>query len=155
MRLHSRFQISGLNSHRARRTSWLPSGRGCEGISDGHLPAEKKAGRSFVSRCEDLRDIAPTVQVRDVVIAVSVYSGIDTRALLGRCRVRDLAQWRQLIYLLCYELTYQSLPDIGNALGRDHTTVWHGCKKYRERLAESREWQQAYDTVKQELDDRP
>ena len=89
------------------------------------------------------------------MIAVSLYSGIDTRPLLGRCRVRDLAQWRQRIYLLCYELTYQSLPDIGNALGRDHTTVGSGCKKYRERMAESREWRQAYDTVRQELDDRP
>ena len=155
MRLHSRFQIPGLNSHRLRRTSWLPGSRGCQGIPDRHLPAEKKAGRSFVSRCEDLRDIAPKVQVRDVVIAVSVYAGIDTRALLGRCRARELAQWRQLIYLLCYELTYQSLPTIGDALNRNHTTVLSGCKKYRERMAESREWRQAYDTVRQELDDRP
>ena len=147
MRLHSRLQIHRFASERTRRPSWVPHYRRCEGVQNGHLPAEKEIGRGFVSRLENLRDIAPRVSVRDVVIAVANYSGVETQALLGRCRNNELVRWRSLIYLLAYELTYQSLSDIGKALDRDHTTIWHGVKTYRQRMADNEALEESYNAL--------
>ena len=131
MRLFGRFQIHRSDGERTRRASWLPGGRGREGIQDGHLPAEEKVSRRFVSRYEDLRDIAPAVSVREVVIAVCERFMISPQSLLGRLRFKEFCQPRHMAYLLAYELTYQSLPDIGKAMDRDHTTVLHGVRSMR------------------------
>ena len=36
-----------------------------------------------------------------------------------------------MVCLLAYELTYQSLLEIGKAMDRDHTTILHGVKTTR------------------------
>ena len=57
---------------------------------------------------------------------------------------------RQIAMYLCRELTDLSLPKIGQAFGRDHTTVMYAEKKIRGEMAEQRE---IFDHVK-ELTDR-
>ncbi len=47
---------------------------------------------------------------------------------------------------LCRELTDLSLPKIGQAFGRDHTTVMYAEKKIRAEMAERRE---VFDHVKE------
>jgi hypothetical protein len=131
MRLSGRLQVHRSDGERTRRASWVPSGGRCEGIQDGHLPAEEKTGRRFVSRYEDLRDIAPAVSVREVVIAVCERFMISPQSLLGRLRFKEFCQPRHMAYLLAYELTYQSLTDIGQAMDRDHTTILHGVRTMR------------------------
>lgn len=131
MRLSGRLQVHRSNSERTRRASWLPGSRGREGIQDGHLPAEEKVSRRFVSRYEDLRDIAPAVSLREVIIAVCERFMISPQSLLGRLRFKEFCQPRHMAYLLAYELTYQSLTDIGQAMDRDHTTILHGVRTMR------------------------
>jgi hypothetical protein len=131
MRLSGRLQVHRSDGERTRRASWVPSGGRCEGIQDGHLPAEEKVSRRFVSRYEDLRDIAPAVSVREVVIAVCERFMISPQSLLGRLRFKEFCQPRHMAYLLAYELTYQSLTDIGQAMDRDHTTILHGVRTMR------------------------
>ena len=131
MRLSGRFQVHRSDGERTRRASWVPSGGRCEGIQDGHLPAEEKTGRRFVSRHEDLRDIAPAVSLREVIIAVCERFKITPQNLLGRGRHREFSKPRHMVCLLAHELTYQSLCDIGRAMDRDHTTILHGVKATR------------------------
>jgi chromosomal replication initiator protein len=45
---------------------------------------------------------------------------------------------------LSRELTDATLPAIGRAFGRNHTTVMHACRRTAERIANDRE---AYDVV--------
>lgn len=52
-----------------------------------------------------------------------------------------------MAYLLAYELTYQSLTDIGRAMDRDHTTVLHGVRTMRVAMKKDPELQQAYDDL--------
>ena len=59
---------------------------------------------------------------------------------------RALAQSRQIAMYLCRELTDLSLPKIGQAFGRDHTTVMYAEKKIRGEMAERRE---VFDHVKE------
>ena len=131
MRLSGRLQVHRSNSERTRRASWVPGSGRCEGIQDGHLPAEEKTGRRFVSRHEDLRDIAPAVSLREVIIAVCERFKISPQNLLGRGRHREFSKPRHMVCLLAHELTYQSLCDIGRAMDRDHTTILHGVKATR------------------------
>lgn len=98
-----------------------------------------------------MRDIAPSVSVKDVVIAVSREAGIPTEALLGRSRQQPLARWRHLAYLLAHELTHQPLVQIGQAMDRDHSTVWHGCNRANERLRDDEELRSAYVKLKVSL----
>ena len=131
MRLFGRFQIHRPDGERTRRASWVPGSRGREGIQNGYLPPEEKVSRRFISRHEDLRDIAPVVSVREVVIAVCEHFKITPQNLLGRGRHREFSKPRHLVCLLAHELTYQSLCDIGRAMDRDHTTILHGVKTTR------------------------
>jgi chromosomal replication initiator protein len=56
---------------------------------------------------------------------------ISPQSLLGRLRFKEFCQPRHMAYLLAYELTYQSLTDIGQAMDRDHTTILHGVRTMR------------------------
>ena len=151
MRLFSRLPVFRFFSERTRRPSWVPSNRGREGLQDRRVPAQEEAGRGFVSRNEDLRDIAPSVSVKDVVIAVSREAGIPTEVMLGCGRKHALARWRHLAFLLAYELSHQSLVQIGKAMNRDHSTVWNGCRRAEERMKDDGQLRRAYDKLKVSL----
>jgi len=66
--------------------------------------------------------------------------------LRGPGKTRALAQSRQIAMYLCRELTDLSLPKIGQAFGRDHTTVMYAQKKILSEMAERRE---VFDHVKE------
>tara|TARA_B100000886_G_C20100680_1_gene357742 strand:- start:10 stop:234 length:225 start_codon:yes stop_codon:yes gene_type:complete len=71
--------------------------------------------------------------------------------LLGRGRKHALARERHLMFLLAYELSHQSLPQIGKAMNRDHSTIWHGCNRARERMETDYALRFTYDKLKSEL----
>jgi chromosomal replication initiation ATPase DnaA len=55
--------------------------------------------------------------------------------------------WRQLAYLLSYELTGCTLTQIGKVMKRDHTSLLHGIKQ----INKLREQDQYVDLVYREL----
>ena len=98
-----------------------------------------------------MRDIAPSISVKDVVVAVSREAGIPTEALLGRSRQQPLARWRHLAFLLAHELTHEPLMQIGKAMNRDHSTIWNGCRRAKERMENDVQLRRAYDKLKVSL----
>jgi chromosomal replication initiation ATPase DnaA len=56
--------------------------------------------------------------------------------LLSRRRARWVARPRQLAMWLSRHLTPCSLPEIGHAFDRDHTTVMHGIARTDARMAD-------------------
>lgn len=48
---------------------------------------------------------------------------------LGRGTGRGAAEWRWVAAWLLYNVAGWSLPQIGAALGRDHTSVHHGIRR--------------------------
>lgn len=61
---------------------------------------------------------------------VAKRTGTTIMELRGLRRFKKIARARQLFYALAKELTGQSYPVIGRALGnRDHSTVLHGVRK--------------------------
>jgi chromosomal replication initiator protein len=96
----------------------------------------------------DLISDASTMQISTAAImaATAEYFESTVEELRGPGKTRALAQSRQIAMYLCRELTDLSLPKIGQAFGRDHTTVMYAEKKIRGEMAERRE---VFDHVKE------
>ncbi|MGP4058296.1 chromosomal replication initiator protein DnaA [Mycobacterium sp. 4D054] len=96
----------------------------------------------------DLISDPTTMQINTAAImaATAEYFETSVEELRGPGKTRALAQSRQIAMYLCRELTDLSLPKIGQAFGRDHTTVMYAEKKIRAEMAERRE---VFDHVKE------
>jgi len=96
----------------------------------------------------DLISDASTMQISTagIMAATAEYFETTVEELRGPGKTRALAQSRQIAMYLCRELTDLSLPKIGQAFGRDHTTVMYAEKKIRGEMAERRE---VFDHVKE------
>ena len=98
-----------------------------------------------------LRDLiadAGMTQISSAMIMAATAEYFDTTVeeLRGPGKTRALAQSRQIAMYLCRELTDLSLPKIGQAFGRDHTTVMYAQKKILNEMASRRE---VFDHVKE------
>lgn len=98
-----------------------------------------------------LRDLladAGTMQISAATIMAATAEYFDTTVeeLRGPGKTKALAQSRQIAMYLCRELTDLSLPKIGQAFGRDHTTVMYAQKKIRSEMAHRHE---VFDHVKE------
>ncbi|HET9875011.1 MAG TPA: chromosomal replication initiator protein DnaA [Mycobacterium sp.] len=98
-----------------------------------------------------LRDLiadASTMQISAATIMAAIAEYFDTTVeeLRGPGKTRPLAQSRQIAMYLCRELTDLSLPKIGQAFGRDHTTVMYAERKIRNEMAERHD---VFDQVKE------
>jgi chromosomal replication initiator protein len=67
--------------------------------------------------------------VHAIMKRVAVAFGVTDKALLGQSRLRNVLLSRQVAMYLTRDVTGLSLPRIGAAFGRDHTTVLHACRK--------------------------
>ncbi|RJO77001.1 chromosomal replication initiator protein DnaA [Nocardia panacis] len=98
-----------------------------------------------------LRDLMPDTAALEInaatIMAVTAeYFNTTLEELTGPGKARPLAQARQIAMYLCRELTDLSLPKIGQAFGRDHTTVMYAEKKVRKEMTERR---RVYDQVQE------
>ncbi|PZS33224.1 MAG: hypothetical protein DLM58_08275 [Pseudonocardiales bacterium] len=67
--------------------------------------------------------------IRRVQEAVADYYGLNLGELLGSSRVRQLTVPRHLAIYLARELTAASLPALGQAFNRDHTSVLYAHRR--------------------------
>lgn len=84
-----------------------------------------------------------TPPVTDIFKAVTEATGRPAQDLVGPRRSQDLFQPRFLTYWLLKILRPDlSLPAIGKALNRDHTSVMHGLKRFEALMGEPpyRDW---------------
>ncbi|HKY90620.1 MAG TPA: chromosomal replication initiator protein DnaA [Nevskiaceae bacterium] len=72
------------------------------------------------------------VTIENIMSTVAKYYNIPLKDLRSPRRSRMLARPRQVAMALARELTEHSLPDIGQAFEKDHTTVLHADRKIKE-----------------------
>lgn len=65
--------------------------------------------------------------------------------LLSKQRSQTIARIRQLAISVVHELTPLSLPEIGRAFGRDHSTVWYAIEQCRAAYANDPGFRAEYD----------
>ncbi|HEU4360017.1 MAG TPA: chromosomal replication initiator protein DnaA [Mycobacterium sp.] len=86
------------------------------------------------------------ISAATIMAAIAEYFDTSVEELRGPGKTRPLAQSRQIAMYLCRELTDLSLPKIGQAFGRDHTTVMYAERKIRAEMAQRHE---VFDQVKE------
>jgi chromosomal replication initiator protein len=82
--------------------------------------------------------------VREIQERTCATFGVTMDDLLSSTRAQPVAWPRQVAMYLSRELTDATLPAIGRAFNKNHTTVMHACRRTAERMAADRE---AYETV--------
>lgn len=87
-----------------------------------------------------------SISAATIMAATAEYFDTTVEELRGPGKTKALAQSRQIAMYLCRELTDLSLPKIGQAFGRDHTTVMYAQKKIRNEMASRHE---VFDQIKQ------
>lgn len=82
----------------------------------------------------------------EVVARVAETFGFAVEDILGDSRSKPIVKTRQVAMFCCREFLGMTYPEIGKTMGRDHSTVMHGCKQIREfvnnndKLLESLRW---------------
>lgn len=66
--------------------------------------------------------------VRDIIRVTEALCGLSPGSLAGPCRKRPLVLARHAAMLVARHGTDKSLPQIGRAFRRDHTSVIHGLR---------------------------
>lgn len=72
------------------------------------------------------------INIDNIQKTVASYYRIPVADLKSRSRKASLVRQRQMAMSIAKQLTGLSLPDIGDAFERDHTTVIHAIKKIEE-----------------------
>ena len=70
-----------------------------------------------------------------IIGKVADFYGISSEEVIGKGKTKDVANARQISTYLIRKLTGQTLEQIGEVMGRDHTTVLHSIRKVEENIA--------------------
>lgn len=71
-----------------------------------------------------------------IVLKVAAAFDVKPKDLKGQSRLRTVMLARQVAMYLAHDVAKCSLPVVGRAFDRDHTTVLHAVRKVRDRMAE-------------------
>ncbi|HET8881505.1 MAG TPA: chromosomal replication initiator protein DnaA [Solimonas sp.] len=91
------------------------------------------------------------VTIDNIKRTVANYYNIRVTDLNSPRRTRSLARPRQVAMALAKELTQHSLPEIGEAFGKDHTTVLHACRKIAELREGEVKYREDYENLQRQL----
>ena len=75
-------------------------------------------------------------RLKFIILAVGLCMGVSPETIKGRSRLKQHALARKIVYYLARERTRLSSNEIGRRMDRDHSTVLHGAKWARNKLAE-------------------
>jgi len=87
---------------------------------------------------------APATEWRALAATVAAQHEITVDALLGRSRARNIVDARQEFYFRMVVERRLSMPNAARLLGRDHTTILYGLRKYLRRFPEKQAEYEAY-----------
>ena len=72
-----------------------------------------------------------------IIDCVADYYGLSAALLRGNSRKKEIATARHVAVYLTREMTEMSLPRIGGAFGRDHSTIINSCDKVTQMMESS------------------
>ena len=86
-----------------------------------------------------------------IVETVCGFYNVNTDAVYGKTRKREISDARQMVMYLAKELTSLSSTNIGVRLSRDHATVLHSCRTVKERISVDKKLQEDVEQIQNEL----
>jgi chromosomal replication initiator protein len=73
--------------------------------------------------------VSRLISIENIQRTVAEFYKIKVADMYSPKRSRNVARPRQVAMAIAKELTHHSLPEIGDAFNKDHTTVLHACKR--------------------------
>jgi len=124
----------------------------------GQLEKLRLLGKEFVGSLDvdavremlNEKDATPS-RVDRIVARVAAIYGVSVKDLMGKGRHKAVTGARHVAMYTVREVTKLSLPQLGKAFGRDHTTVLHACKKVEELLKSDPKLRRTVRELKAEL----
>lgn len=105
--------------------------------------------------CDMLRDVLSVldrrVTIEEIQRKVAEHYNIRVAEMTSKRRDRPVVRPRQIAMYLAKELTIKSLPDIGRAFDRDHTTVIHAVKAIEQLRKEDPGFKEETDALRRSL----
>lgn len=103
-------------------------------------------------RSKKISKVSKTViPIEEIQEQVSQFYNISIKDIKSGKRQKDIALPRQIAMYLAREMTDNSLPKIGKAFGRDHSTVLHSFNKIRELIAQDESLRIEIDAIKNKI----
>ena len=103
-----------------------------------HIRIDEEAVNQALKDIAKVRD--PKRITADMIIEnVAKYYQVTEEALRGSSRKKEIATARHVAVYLTREMTGMSLPRIGDAFGRDHSTIINSCEKVARLVEDSTE----------------
>lgn len=95
--------------------------------------------------------------VRDDIIlsmacTVADGCGLTVSQMLTRCRKRELAEARQILFWMLRLLTEMTYQDIADALGFNHGTVIYGVQKVNDLMAIDRAFHDKVNRIRRTIE---
>jgi chromosomal replication initiator protein len=81
----------------------------------------------------------PVLRIKPIQQAVAEYYSINPKEILRQRRFLEIARPRQVAMYLPNLLTKKTLPEIGRAFRKDHTTVIHALRRIEELIKQDEE----------------
>lgn len=91
------------------------------------------------------------ITLNRILEAVARFYGVPEKDVKGKGRTKDIVIPRQVTMYIMREETDRSLVDIGEVLGRDHSTVMHGIDKVVEEIERNADRRQEVLTIREML----
>jgi len=95
------------------------------------------------------------VTLRQIIAATAEEFGVTVPGILSRRQTRRYSDPRAVAMYLARMLTNHSLPEIGRALDRDHTTVLTGSRRIAERMTHDSALAARADAIERRVTRRP
>ncbi len=90
---------------------------------------------------------AKKITIDDIIDKTAKFLGVKKEEILSCSRSKDIANARRLAMYLCREITQMSLPEIGEAFNKNHTTVLYSCDKIKKDAAVNKELEETIEEL--------
>jgi chromosomal replication initiator protein len=99
----------------------------------------------------DMSTMKRRLRVSDVIEATARCCQLSLSDLVGKSRNRDVVNARHLAIYIAREETDASLPEIGDALGRNHSTVLYSYNKIASQLEDDPELREKVRAIRERI----
>ncbi|MDG9728827.1 chromosomal replication initiator protein DnaA [Ignatzschineria sp. RMDPL8A] len=113
------------------------------------MPLSLEVAQDALQHLTELQD--RQITLTNIQKTVTSYFDLDANDLVSKSRKANIVRPRQLAMYISRELTDHSLPEIGRAFSRDHSTVMHACQRIQEELETNIRLRRDFEALKASL----
>ena len=113
---------------------------------------QKELTLDAVKKILNFKENVKNYSTETIIAKTANYYNVSEDDILGTCRMKTIANARQVAIYLVRELTNDSFPSIGQIFGRNHTTVLYACEQMQKQLKIDKHLGVAIEEIKKGLD---